>query len=357
MTTSAPSSAPRLGYRDRLRIRYDDAVEQRIAKARDAVDLLGCTEPVPWDEIRAAYERPDRSPLRSYRTVLTQGIGAGVVVFVFLYICIAGLAAASIDTSEAQQGSQAVAARLQEAGSVSLPTLVLLGCTAAITIGTWSTVKSRREALLKGFVPVDDDGVINQALEVLPVLAEVHAAPAGRSRVKAIEAAHQRTKDLMEEVISSSRSRGGMRDAYAADTGRLSEHGRKVRAALKNALGGLVEDRQQSAVELARLTVTIAARQAQAAYGALLDPADLPADPGPDVEDGRSLSRVFTGAALAAGAGLGVCLFAGIEGASLLFVPLVVFIIAAVLVASFSGRLGQLGRIFSLFNRHGGDAS
>jgi hypothetical protein len=139
---------------------------------------------------------------------------------------------------------------------------------------------------------------------------------------------------------------------YVAHPGRVTAHGRKVRAALKDALGGLVESRQQSTADLTRLTVTIAVRQTQASYGALLDPADLLADPGPDVEDGRGLSKVFTGAALAAGVGLVLCLYAGIDGASLLFVPLAVFAIAAVIVASFTGRLGQLGRVFSTFNRH-----
>ncbi|MFC9732485.1 hypothetical protein ACFWEO_01720 [Streptomyces roseolus] len=348
----------RLGYRDRIRARYDGAVEERVTKARDAVELLGYTEPVPWDEIRAGYGRPARSPLRSYFSTVGQGLAGAVVITVLMVLSVAVIGLLLSWSAEETPGVGAATGQ-QTARATDLQTIMVwtvVTCVAMIAVAVSSFLIGRRGTLIAGFVPMDDDGVITSALELLPALAEVHSAPAGRARVEAVKGAHQRTKSLMEAIGSSARNLGGMRTMYAAHPGRVTAHGRKVRAALKDALGGLVESRQQSTADLTRLTLTIAVRQAQASYGALLDPADLPADPGPEVEDGRGLSKVFTGAALAAGAGLILCLSAGVEGTSLLFVPLTVFAIASVIVASFTGRLGQLGRIFSTFNRHTGDA-
>lgn len=90
---------------------------------------------------------------------------------------------------------------------------------------------------------MDDDGIITSVLECLPALAEAHSAPVGHARVEVVKGTHQRTKSPIGAIGSSSRNTGGMRAMYAAHPGRVTAHGRRVRAAMKDALGGLVESR------------------------------------------------------------------------------------------------------------------
>ncbi|MFF5447137.1 hypothetical protein [Streptomyces sp. NPDC012888] len=199
----------------------------------------------------------------------------------------------------------------------------------------------------------DDDKVVTKALDLLPPLADVVHAQVGRPRVEALNAVHSKAAALMKAVVDHSDAAGRL-GAYAADRDKLKEHGRKVSAALSAMLGDMVRDRDTAAPQLAALTLTIAERQAQATYGALLEDTALAPDPGPEEQDARVLRTVFVGAAVVAGVALVVSVMAGGEGANLLFIPLVVGLVSAFVIAAFTKALGPLGRVLAtVFGREG----
>ncbi len=202
-----PTTAPRPGYRDRLRARNATAAEERIEKAGAAAVELGHTGPVPWDDLRAAYTRPSGWWGK-----------AAAVGFVVTFAC-----------------------------------------------SSYRRMSDKREGLRKGYVK-DGDQLVTEALDALPPLAALASAPAGRTRTEALTDVREKVSELMIAVRNSAEAAAGLRAKYAADQRRLREHGQKVRTAFADKLSELVEDREPAARELGAMALTVAARQAQAAY-------------------------------------------------------------------------------------------
>ncbi|MFD6822936.1 hypothetical protein ACFWC5_21570 [Streptomyces sp. NPDC060085] len=229
-------------------------------------------------------------------------------------------------------------------------------CVLSFTAFLSHGVITKLTSLKKGSVN-DGEQVVTEALDLVPALARLLSAPAGRKRVEALTQVHAKGSALASAVSTSTNTAGGLAGRYTADRGRLREHGQKVRTVLTEKIGELVEDRERATRELGTLTLTVAGRQAQAAYGALLDASALPADPGPEIIDVKALRPVFIlsgGAAL-----LALCLAPtmGAQGVGLFFVPAAAFALCAFLTAAFTRNLHQLGRVFAIFGRGGNGGS
>lgn len=359
-----PTVVPRPGYRDRWRARYTAAAEERIVKAQAAATELGHTGPVPWPDIRATYTRPGRTAWKSFRLLLGGALGAaflGSILVGLLFIIVFTLETAQKEATAAANKTKVAALSPEakkQADQVLAKRVGKYTATAFFVIFTVSIFRSssdKREAMRKGYAK-DGDEVVTEALEVLPALATLVSSPAGRARAEALTEVHEKVSELMASVATSTGTAAGMHAKYTADRGRLREHGQKVCTALTDKLGELVEDRERSARELGAMALTVAGRQAQTAYGALLDADVLPAEPGPEALDVKGLRKVFTIAGIAAAVSLFIAPAAGAEGAGLLFIPLTVFALAAFLAAAFTRNLHQLGRVFAMFGR-GGDGS
>ncbi|MGW3012722.1 hypothetical protein ACWC9R_28345 [Streptomyces sp. NPDC001219] len=357
-----PTAAPRPGYRDRLRARYATAAEERIDKARAAAVELGHTGPVPWDDLRAAYTRPSRTPWKSCRMLLAGSFGAALMMAL-----VVGFLAMVTLALEAEQKREATAAakkaqvaplaseekkKADRALAKGGGKAAAVGFVVTFACSSCRRMSEKREGLRKGYVK-DGDQVVTEALDALPSLAALASAPAGRTRTEALTDVHEKVSELMIAVRNSAEAAAGLRAKYAADQRRLREHGQKVRTAFADKLSELVEDRERAARELGAMALTVAARQAQAAFGALLDAEALPAEPGPEVEDVKGLGGVFAIAGVATAASLVIAPAAGAEGAGLLFIPLTVFTLAAFLSAAYTRKLHQLGRVVALFSRRG----
>lgn len=78
--------------RDRLRDRHRDAVERRIAAAQTAAARLGHGE-VPWDDIRSAHRRPDRTVAGSYWSIVSEALAVIFVLGFFLTLIASGVVA------------------------------------------------------------------------------------------------------------------------------------------------------------------------------------------------------------------------------------------------------------------------
>jgi hypothetical protein len=279
-----------------VRGRYATAAEERIDRARTAAAAeLGYTDPVPWDDIRAVYTRPPRSPWKSYTTVIggivNNALGAAFVLgFVGMMLVTASLSidkdnrAEAAKTAPPAQKAAAVAAADRGLTRREKRELVFFGvdfvCVVFLASGLRG-FKDHRSKMAKGYAEEGEE-VVTEALEVLPALAAVVGAPVGRPRAEALASAHEKTSALMTAVTDSSKSAAGI-PGYAGDRSRLKEHGQKVRTAFADKLGGLVEDREATAGALGAMALNVATRQAQSAYGALLDSGALPAEPGPEV--------------------------------------------------------------------------
>ncbi|MFB0631182.1 hypothetical protein [Streptomyces sp. AB3(2024)] len=363
-----PTAIPQPGYRDRLRARYATAAEERIDRARIAATELGYTDPVPWDDMRAVYTRPPRSPRKSYTTVIGgivgNAIGAAFVIgFLGFMLLTAGLsidkdnrAKAAKTAPSAQKTAAATAADAglthQEKKELAFFGVGLAG--TVLLVSSWRGISDHWRKMVKGYAEEGEE-VVTEALEVLPALAAVVGAPVGRQRAEALASAHEKTSAFMTAVTDSSKSAAGI-PGYAGDRGRLKEHGQKVRTAFADKLGGLVEDREATARALGAMALSVATRQAQSAYGALLDAEALPAEPGPEVPDLRGVRKVFVGAGLAA---LGVFTVGTMGGADLMAaIPLAfaVFGLAAFLGALFTGKLHAIGQAYAAFRQNSGGA-
>jgi hypothetical protein len=322
---------------------------------------LGHTHPVPWEDIRAVYTRPSRTHWESFRNLLGQALGvalASALVLGFLAVVLIAVDINNMRTVAVEKKKPPLSSEVQQkifnarakraAKGVGGLSVVIFGASLA------SRFSDKRIGMRKGYLK-DGEEVVTEALEVLPALAALAAAPAGRVRVEALTTVHEKMSELMSAVTTSTRTAAGLATKYVGDRGRLSEHGKKVRTAFTDKLGKLVEDREQTSRELAAMALTVASRQSQAAYGALLDAAALPAEPGPEVLDVKALRKVFMIAGAAAVASLLVAPSAGVQGAGLLFVPLATFVLAAILAAVFTRSLHHLGRVFVMFGRGSGD--
>ncbi|MBW5481182.1 hypothetical protein [Streptomyces bambusae] len=376
---TAPAASPTLplsptvtsqpGYRDRVRTRYAAAAEERIEKAQAAAVELGCTGPVPWGDIRAVYTRPPRSPWKSYTTVVggivTNAFGVAMVLgFGVVMLLGAGLAIdkenraeAATKTAPPAQRAAAVAAAHsglthQEKKDLAFFGIAVVG--GAFLTSSWRGINDRRNKMGKGYAKEGEE-VVTEALEVLPALAAVVGAPVGRPRAEALALVHEKASALMTAVTDSSKWAAGI-PRYAGDRGRLKEHGQKVRTAFADKLGGLVEDREATARALGAMALSVATRQAQSAYGALLNADALPAEPGPEVPDLRGVRKVFVGAGIAA---LGVFMAGTMGGADLMAaipLALAVFGLGSFLGALFTGKLHAIGQAYAAFKQNGSGA-
>lgn len=367
LTAPAPSPVPvppvtaRPGYRDRLRARYAAAAQERIDQAKAAAVDLAYTDPVPWDDILATYTRPSRTPWKAFRSLLSEALTVafiGSLLLGFLGLMAIGLdmkSRESVAAEKRQPLSQATQQKMFEARANRGAPYVAGAFVVIFAASARRRFSDKRSAMLKGYAK-DGDQVVTEALETLPALAALAVAPAGRARSEALTSVHEKVSELMSAVMTSTATAAGMDTKYVADRGRLREHGQKVRTAFADKLGTLVEDRERTARELGAMALMVAGRQAQAAYGALLDAAALPAEPGPEVVDVKGLRKVFTIAGAAAAVSIVVAPAAGAQGAGLLFIPLAVFALAAFLAAAFTRNLHQLGRVFAMFGRGGNDA-
>ncbi|MEJ8631976.1 hypothetical protein [Streptomyces sp. MS2.AVA.5] len=316
---------------------------------------------MPWEDIHATYTRPTRTPWAAFRILLVKAFTVACLsclVLGLLSLVTAGLDMANRQTlaeEEKKPLTQGDQQKLWEA-KAKRDAPALAGIFVVIfSASAWRRFHDKREGMREGFVK-DGDEVVTEALDTLPALAALAGAPAGRARGEALTQVHEKVAALMSAVTTSTATAAGMSHQYVADRGRLREHGQKVRTAFADKLGNLVEDRETTARELAAMALTVASRQAQAAYGALLDAEALPAEPGPEVIDVKGLRKVFAIAGAASLLSIFVAPQAGAEGAGLLFIPLAVFALVAFLAAAFTRNLHQLGRVFAMFGRSSGDS-
>ncbi|MDG9687882.1 hypothetical protein QC334_35020 [Streptomyces sp. DH18] len=362
-SSNVPDIAHRPDYRDRVRSRYTTAAGQRIEKARAAAAELGQTDPVPWEDIRAVYVRPERTPWESYKAsakeatqyALTVALTIGMVGIFLVALVMGNMKQQAADEARktALAGTTPVVKEIttskEEARIVAVCGIFLI---LVFVKSAHGRVSTRRKLLAEGYLR-DGEQVVTEALDALPALAELVSAPVGRRRAEALTDVHAKISAVMTAVTASTETAAGI-TGYAGDRPRLKEHGQKVRRAFADRLGGLVEDREGTARQLARMVLTVAGRHAQASYGTLLDAGDLPAEPGPELADLRGVRKLLGGAAVAALVVLGVAMFSGADLAASVGLSLGVFVVAAFIGAVFTGRLHEVARAFSLFNRDGG---
>ncbi|WP_331734785.1 MULTISPECIES: hypothetical protein [unclassified Streptomyces] len=348
-TPSIPTVAPLLGYRDRLRACYSAAADERIEKARTAALALGHADEVPWDDIHAIYVRPSRTAWKSCLAVMSDALATAlirsVVVGYLLLVVVAMSAVTAPDTTPGAKPLSAEERQKAEREQVGQGMeFAAKACVLVFAVSSFRRFSDKRAAMKKGYAK-DGDQVVSEALETLPALATLASTPAGRTRNEALTDVHVKVSQLVTAVTTSTKTAAGMQAKYIADHERLREHGRRVRAAFTDKLSELVENREPAVRELGALALTVAARQSQAAYGALLDPEILPTEADPEVREIRGLGVVFALAGLPAVAALVFGPALGVEGAALLFFPLSAFALAAFLIAAFTRKLPQLRRV------------
>lgn len=337
---SLPITPHRL--RDRLRSLHATAVEKRLDAARSAAEQLLDEQTLAaasWDDIRAVYDRPDRSPIRSYSSLLGS-IAAGIVLALsgglFTVLPVIFMAESVVELLHVRIPLGDLP-RLTISGALFVVVVMLVGFMAVIGISLVVT-SARRVDLITGAPARDADATVTAALDLMPSCATLDDAPAGADRTRALEDVFKRTAHLAEKIDET----GGLTRPLAVrgDTG--YGHTRKVRAALAAVLDGLLIDRPGAARTLARYALTIATAQAQSRYGALLDEGVLPDDPGEAKQDGRSLLTVFLPAALAAGMTLVPLVVIGVSAGAILTVPIVVFVITAIVTATATSNLHRI---------------
>ncbi|MCX4658579.1 hypothetical protein [Streptomyces uncialis] len=111
-----PAPVPRPGYRDRLLAHYARAAEERIGRARAAALELGHTDPVPWDDIRAACTRPSRTTWKALQKLAGQARMAAVegsLVVGFLILALLTIEVGLETTGKETQTAAVSAARRQ----------------------------------------------------------------------------------------------------------------------------------------------------------------------------------------------------------------------------------------------------
>ncbi|WP_158712103.1 hypothetical protein [Streptomyces rimosus] len=335
---SVPLSPARL--RTGLRSRHATVVNQRIAAAQAAAGHLPAAVPVSWTSVRAAYTRPSRGTWPAYLTVLPWAAKAtSSVMAVFgglILLQWAGAQAQSTRTPGTGNGSAAAHLTPSEY-VVATATYFVTVATASLTVSVWKRIQEMQSGAPNG----QAGKVITCALELLSACTALTHARAGDERVKALEQVSAKARLLDQALVVSGRKRAGLRQ-FGGDAGVLKSHTRKVRAAITLQLTAMLTDRVAAAKTLGRYCLHITAAQAEADYAALLPVADLPADPGPDTLSGRGLVRVLTVGAVAAVASLPVLLPLGASGSSVLFAPLAVFTVVAVVSAAITGDLHRL---------------
>lgn len=327
---------------------------------------LGHADAVQWEDIQAVYSRPERTPRQSYKAAARHV--ARPAFTLTLLTGFAGVILLSLLMGNMKEQAADAARKAAPAGTVPVVHEVLTRrqelaivafCGGGLLFVFGNSVQSRvstqRKRLAEGYLR-DGEEVVTEALDALPALAAVASAPVGRKRSDALADAHAKMSAFMKAVTDSTGTAAGI-TGYAGDQSRLKEHGQKVRTAFTDKLGGLVEDREGTVRQLAGMVLTVAQRHAQASYGTLLDAGDLPAEPGPEVADLRGIRKVLGGAAVTALGVLALAVYSGADLAASVALSLGVFAVAAFVGAVYTGRLHEVGRAFSIFNRHGGGPS
>lgn len=256
----APSNVPDIGhrpdYRDRVRYRYTTAAGERIEKARAAAAELGQTDPVPWEDIRAVYARPERTPWESYKAAAKEATQHALTVA--LTIGMVGIFLVALVMGNMKQQAADEARKTAPAGTTPVvkeittskeETRIVTVCGIFLILvfvkSAHGRVSTRRKLLAEGYLR-DGEQVVTEALDALPALAELSSAPVGRKRAEALTDVHAKISALMTAVTASTETAAGI-TGYAGDRPRLKEHGQKVRRAFADRLGGLVEDREGTA--------------------------------------------------------------------------------------------------------------
>ncbi|MFD5506839.1 hypothetical protein ACFWIB_03565 [Streptomyces sp. NPDC127051] len=327
-------------YRAWLSARHREAAAARIAEAREAVQQLAVSEPVDWADIQAVHERDAPRLLRAALSYTWQAVGLAISAFV-LY------RAGTLYSLKGKHGP--VIPRAEEhavlTGAAVIAGIVFL----AIWLASWLI---KHDKVTRGRPPRQADEVVSAALDLLPRLASLSTSGAGRARHEAMEKVLDAVSALKTRIRYSSGKSGGLRHYYGSQI-KLMRHGRRVNAVLTVQTTRLIESRDEAIRELARLAVQIASAQARCDYGALLPERDLARGVGPDALEGRVAIRVFGPATGVAAVVLVLTLVLGGTGSTLLFVPILVFVVSAVITATMTGNLDRI-RPFMAFIRDNG---
>lgn len=312
-----------------LRHSHHRAVEDRIAKGQAAVGRFPNLPDVEWDAIRAAYQRPPRSVLSSYRDLAGE-----VLVVAFITALASGwFALAIIGWDMTQKGrDQPTQAELMEV------VYFIVMMTAA---GVFAPVIRRVGNLRQGVPAVAKDEVLTAALEVLPACAEAASAPAGHERHTALGALHQRMGTLNTALAKSAR-RSNRISHFTANRRQVIAHTRKVRVKLLAEADQLTSDRAAAAGNMARLVANVAVAHARSEHSALLPAADLPVDPGAATPIGPFPKRLLALPSLAAMLTLTVLVMLGTTDAALVFAPLSMFLMTLLALLTTTGNLAWL---------------
>lgn len=328
------------GYRAWLSAKHREAAATRIAKAREAVQELAVSEPVDWADIEAVHERDAPRLLRAALSYTGQALGLAFGAFV-LY------RAGTLYSLKDKHGPVIPPA---EDLAVSTAAAVIAGI---VFLGIWLTSwLIKHEKVTRGRPPRQADEVVSAALDLLPRLAALSASGPGRPRHAAMEKVLDAVTALQTRIRFSASKSGGLRHYYGSRI-KLMMHGRRVNAVLTVQTTRLIESRDEAVRELARLAVRIASAQARCDYGALLPERDLARGVGPDALEGRVAIRVFGPAAGVAAVVLLLTLVLGGTGSTLFFVPILVFVVSAVITATMTGNLDRI-RPFMAFIRDNG---
>ncbi|MFF3640416.1 hypothetical protein [Streptomyces sp. NPDC002564] len=304
-------------------------MEDRIAKGQTAVERLPDLPDVEWAAIRAAYQRPTRTVLSSYRDLA----GEVLVVAVITALVSGWFAMAMTGWDVVQEGrDQPTRAEWVQ---VAYFTVVM---TAASVLGP---VTRRVSNLRQGVPAVAKDEVLTAALAVLPACAEVASAPAGHERHTALGALHHLLRTLNTALAKSAR-RSNRISHFTANRRQVIAHTRKVRIKLLAEADHLTSDRTAAAGNLARFVANIAVAHARSEHSSLLPAAELPVDPGAATPIGPFPRRLLVLPALAAMLTLTVLVMLGTTDAALVFAPLSMFLLTLIALLTTTGNLAWL---------------
>ncbi|MFJ9588058.1 hypothetical protein [Streptomyces acidicola] len=326
--------------KSRLQARHREAAAARIDAARQAVEQLHIAEPVAWRDVEAVHEREAPQVFRAAASGFGSALGLAVAIFL-LYLL--------LNLQEVRKGSKPSIPQ-DQVGAVLTAACITSGI-AFVSIGI-TVLLIKYFKLTHGSPPNEADEVVSAALDLLPLLARLSSVDPGRARREALEAVLSSVRSLAVRISYSTRKSGGLRGYHGSQI-KLLTHGRRVKAVLTVQTTQLVEDRNEAVKELARLVVHIASAQARCDYGALLPERDLVRGVGPDALEGRVAFRIFGPAAGTGAAVLLLTLVLGGTGSTLFFVPLMVFVVAALISATITGDLHRI-RPFVSFIREGG---
>lgn len=292
-----------------------------------------------WADIEAVHERDAPRLLRAALAYTSQAVGLAFLAFV-LY---------SVGTLQSLEQKRGALPR-EEVHAVFDAAAAMAGIVfLSIWLASW-LIKHRR--VTHGRPPRPADEVVSAALDLLPTLAALSESGPGRPRHEAIEKVLDGVTALKTRIRFSASKSGGLRRYYGSQI-KLMMHGRRVNAVLTVQTTRLIESRDEAIQELARLAVHIACAQARCDFGALLPERDLARGVGTEALEGRVAIRVFGPAAGVAAVVLVLTLLLGGTGSTLFFVPVMGFVVSAVISATTSGNLDRIRPFMAFMRDHG----